>query len=169
MTTIKDFLKIGDKVKEKWGRHFYKHVYFCGLEPVIEADFTYASTPKNSITFATTGGEGVHFGILTDHNHPKGPNPVVMTVPMMSKNIILAENLDEFLGIGYYNGWFGLEQLVYDFDDTIAYYSSPDDNLSKEETNFLELVREEFKIVYSPLTTRRLEELGTKYLNALRT
>lgn len=169
MTTIRDFLKLWDKVKEKWGRHFYKHVFSCGLEPVINSEYTYESTPKNSITFAATGGEGVHFGIVIDHDDVKGQNPVVMTVPMMSANVILAEDLDEFLGIGYYNGWFGLEQLVYDFDSTIEYYSSPDDNLSKEEANFLEFVREEFKIVYCPLTKGRLGELQTRYHKTLQT
>ena len=122
---------------------------------------------KNSITFAATGGNGVHFGIVTAHNHPKGQNPVVMMVPMMQENVILAENLDEFLGVGFHNGWFALEQLVYDFDATIEYYSTPADDLSKEETTLLELIREELKIGFAPLTKSRLKELKKKYFKTL--
>jgi hypothetical protein len=164
MISIYDFLKIGDRVKEKWGRSFYRHVDFCGLEPVTRgSEFTYDSTPRNSITFASTGGDGVHFGLLTDYSNIKGLQPIVMTVPMMSRNIVLAETLDEFFGLGFYNGWFPLEQLVYSFSETVEYYSTPDNSLSVQEKNFLELMKAELKIKYAPLTKERLEKLGMWY------
>src|SRR4051812_10143774 len=109
MTSKQDFLRISDRVKEKWGRKFYRYVDFCGLEPVTEENYGYESTPTNTVTFATTGGDGVHFGLLTDARLSE--QPIVMTVPMVSKNIILADTLDEFFGLGFYNGWLPLEQL----------------------------------------------------------
>ena len=166
MTSKQDFLRILDKVKETWGRQFYKHVDFCGLEPVPESNFGYASTPINSVTFASTGGDGVHFGLLTDERL-NGRQPVVMTVPMVSKNIILADSLDEFFGLGFYNGWFPLEQLVYDFDGTINYYSTADTSISIQTKNFLELMRDVFKITYTPLTKERLEKLAALYNDKL--
>jgi hypothetical protein len=167
MISLQDFLKIGDRVKEKWGRQFYKYVDFCGLEPVTKSYSPYESTPKNSVTFATTGGDGVHFGVLTDDKELNGRQPIVMTVPMVSKNVILADTLDEFLGLGFHNGWFPLEQLVYSFDETIEYYSIQDDSLTIEQKNFLDLLRNELKISYSPLTKERLEILGTQYNDKL--
>lgn len=162
MTSKQDFLKISGKLEAIWGRKFYKHIDFCGLQPVIESNYGYNSTPVNSVTFASTGGEGVHFGLLTDERLGER-KPVVMTVPMVSKNIVLADNLDEFFGLGFYNGWFTLEQLVYGFEETINYYSTEDLSVSLEQKNFLELMRKEFKIRHVPLTKERLENLAIDY------
>jgi hypothetical protein len=163
MIALQDFLKIGDRVREKWGRQFYKHVDFCGLEPVTDRDYRYDSTPINSVTFAATGGDGVHFGLLAMDNEMHGRQPIVMTVPMVSKNIILADTLDEFFGLGFYNGWFGLEQLVYDFNRTINDYSTQDESLTIQEKNFLELIKTELKFKHEPLTKERLDTLAALY------
>ncbi len=167
MTSLHDFLKIGDKIKQKWGRQFYKYVDFCGLEPVTDPDYKYDSTPKNSETFATTGGDGVHYSLLTNDIGLADKKVVIMTVPMMDKNIILADSLDEFLGLGYYNGWFPLEQLVYNFNDAIDYYSNPDKSLTLQQNNFLDFMRTEFDIVHTPLTKKRLEILEIIYTDKL--
>src|SRR5687768_2088705 len=103
MISIQDILAIRDRVEKKWGRDFYKHVDFCAPEPVTKSYARYESTPKNSVTFATMGGDGVHFGVVTTDIQRTGIQPVVMTVPMVSKNVVLADTLDEFLGLGFYN------------------------------------------------------------------
>jgi hypothetical protein len=48
--------------------------------------------------------------------------PVVMTVPMMfdAPNHVLGEDLREFLSLGCRVGCFGLEQLAYRRDETVA-------------------------------------------------
>ncbi len=160
MTSLADIQKIGEKVKEKWGRSFYDHIDFAGLAPVGRDYIRYDSTPTNSVTFAAT--EGVHFGMLTGYEGKK-LQPIVMTVPMMSKAVVLAETFDEFLGIGFHNGWSTLEQLVYDFEWTIEYYSKPDGELSAERRRFLEFLRVEYDMYPYELYQKRLNELNTKY------
>jgi hypothetical protein len=156
---IQNFLT--NKVKDKWGPKFYNHIDMCGLEPVLST-YRYHCTPKNSITFAATGGDGVHFNVLTGHNQVN-VQPIVMTVPMVDLNFVLAETFEEFLGQGINNGWFALEQLAYDYDDTIVYYATEDDSKTEEEKNFLEFVRGELKIKPVSLTKDRLKELTERY------
>lgn len=113
---------------------------------------------------------GVHFGIVTDYKKRKWQRPIVMTVPMClsdQSNIIVAEDLHEFFSIGFHAGWFGLEQLVYDFNRTIEYYSSTKEDLSSQERAFLEIIREKLKLKFMPLTKRRLAELKSKYFDIL--
>jgi hypothetical protein len=98
-----------------------------------------------------------------NHEKTKELQPIVMTVPMMSMNVVIAETLGEFFGIGYYNGWAALEQLVYDFDHTIEYYSAPDDSLDVESKRFIEFAQEELNIKFAPLTKERLELLRGRY------
>jgi hypothetical protein len=78
----------------------------------------YDVTPRDSVTFAYTGGDGVHFGVLCAPEAPDADpddGPVVMTVPMgRAKRIVLAGSVGEFLSLGASDGWFGLEQLAYD-------------------------------------------------------
>lgn len=71
----------------------------------------YDSTPTNSVTFASTGGDGVHFGIVS----AGGAGPIVMTVPMNwdRANLIVGAHLVEFLALGCESGYFVLEQLTY--------------------------------------------------------
>ncbi len=47
----------------------------------IQRNFGYWCTPSNSITFATTGGDGVHYGLLDIGSGFNDESPVVMTVP----------------------------------------------------------------------------------------
>ncbi|HEX7130934.1 MAG TPA: hypothetical protein VF228_00070 [Iamia sp.] len=79
----------------------------------------YSSTPTNTVAFASTGGDGVHFSLVDLGDGPSETSPVVMTVPMalgddLRPNWIVGESLPEFLALGLHGGWFGLEQLAYD-------------------------------------------------------
>ena len=80
----------------------------------------YDQTPVNSVTFASTGGDGVHYGFLVDSHLPDNASPVVMTVPMADQpNRVVGRNLRHFLGLGRRAGYFALEQLQYDFAETV--------------------------------------------------
>lgn len=78
-------------------------------------------TPTNSISFATTGGDGVHYSWVTLPDRDPDFCPIVMTVPMCdTPNVIVGANLREFLCLGCRFGYFSLEQLVYSRTSTIA-------------------------------------------------
>lgn len=110
------------------------------LEPDI-GRYGYDATPLNADTFATTGGDGVHFNFLILESQSAAEAPIVMTVPMAADencNIIVGEDLIDFLSLGCRFGYFALEQLAYDRDGTIAHIASgthafsdtsPDDQL----------------------------------------
>lgn len=78
----------------------------------------YDCTPANCLTFASTGGDGVHFSIIETLGTR---SPVVMTVPMnfSEENLIIADSIYEFLCLGCKYGYFALEGLVYDFEETV--------------------------------------------------
>lgn len=88
-------------------------------------------TPSNALSFASTGGDDVHFSLLKVGKGFGDDSPVVMTVPMAGDtpeetNIILGENLHEFLCLGCVHGFFGLEQLMYCRTETLEEYSQPE-------------------------------------------
>ncbi len=80
--------------------------------------WSYDATPVNSLTFASTGGDGVHFGLLHDTTAASLTAPVVMTVPMQfdAPNHVVGASLREFLALGCRTGYLHLEQLAYPWD-----------------------------------------------------
>jgi len=75
----------------------------------------YQATPTNTVTFASTGVNGVHFGFLAVPGEPLDSSPVVMTVPLAAEpNHIVGGTLHEFLCLGSRQGWAFLEQLGHD-------------------------------------------------------
>ena len=124
--------------------------------------WTYSDTPMNSVTFASTGGDGVHFGVLTTLVSDGHDGPVVMTVPLKG-NIVVAECVREFLELGYHHGWFRLEQLVYREAWTVETYAElPDFRPSVLDALCLELA-----LRPRALTSTRLLELRGRYLPAI--
>jgi hypothetical protein len=82
----------------------------------------YWCTPTNAATFASTGGDGVHFSLVDLGDGIGDASPVVMTVPMafgddLRPSWIVGETLVDFLALGLDGGWSTLEQLAYD-DET---------------------------------------------------
>jgi hypothetical protein len=73
----------------------------------------YWCTPKNVVTFASTGGNGVHFSLLVRDGKVTEASPVVVTIPSPGDqpNYIVGENLHDFLCLGVHRGYFALEQL----------------------------------------------------------
>ena len=69
----------------------------------------YYCTPTNTLAFASTGGDGVHFSFLVDNGKITDKSPVVITIPTTDHpNYIGGESLFDFLCLGYYRGYFGL-------------------------------------------------------------
>lgn len=87
----------------------------------------YHCTPKNSCSFAHTGGEGVHFSFLGDLSEVNDASPVIVTIPMAfdHPNFIVGENLFDFLCFGMHRGFFAIEQLGYNFEETFIAYTDP--------------------------------------------
>jgi hypothetical protein len=80
-------------------------------------------TPKNGHIFAHTGGDRVHFCLLEVAGQLTEESPVVMVVPCNpdEPRLVVGDTLRDFLALGCTIGYFFLEQLVYDFDETIGY------------------------------------------------
>src|SRR5688500_5732474 len=60
---------------------------------------SYRPTPLNSITFASIGVDGIHFGSVTDGETVDPESPVVVTIPMEldDPNYIVGKTLYDFL------------------------------------------------------------------------
>ncbi len=73
----------------------------------------YWCTPTNTLAFATTGGEGVHFSFLVENGTVTEKSPVVITIPpeFDQPNYIGGESLFDFLCLGYHRGYFALETI----------------------------------------------------------
>jgi hypothetical protein len=69
---------------------------------------SYYCTPKNVVTFATTGVDGVHFSFLELKGKVNEQSPVVVTNPSDGTNFIVGENLKDFLDIGSFRGYSAL-------------------------------------------------------------
>ncbi len=111
------------------GSDFYYVFDPIGLilrRPVVREN--YQATPDNSLAFATTGGDGVHYSLLDMGGEGGDLSPVIMTVPMNfgQENLIVGSDLNEFLCLGCQVGYFFLEQLTYDESDTIHWLTRPD-------------------------------------------
>ena len=142
----------------------------------------YESTPINSLTFAQTGGDGVHFSLVSSQGEISDSSPVVMTVPMNFgiENLIVGENLIEFFCLGERVGYFCLEQLTYNHNKlrTIEWIEHPEiyieevyseDSLESlhQKEQLLGILRETFGLKSWYKTKSRLEELQNKYMSML--
>lgn len=73
----------------------------------------YCCTPTNTLAFAGTGGNGVHFSFLVQNGKVTENSPIVITIPFNidQPNFIGGESLFDFLCLGYHRGYFALESL----------------------------------------------------------
>ncbi len=157
------------EIKMEKGEDFFFD--YAGIAPESGQKFRYDSTPTNTYIFGRTGGDGVHYSLL---ELSETIQPIIMTVPMNHGKIddynhVIAENLNEFLGLGFYLGWFALEQICYSFEgDTFGFYQKSrkveDDSCDKL---FIEKLRQKLKYGYVPFNEERLKELKEKYFKYL--
>jgi hypothetical protein len=163
--------KLANEIQEKFPNLYFD---YAGMIPIKDENFRYDSSPINTEVFATTGGDGVHYSIL---DISENIQPVVMTIPMNfgdsmnDYNLIIGENLNEFLSIGFYNGWFSIEQLCYDNDWAINFYSKEnmEDDFRKEaDFQFVKKLREKIGYHHISLNNQRLKELEINYFDHLK-
>ena len=84
-------------------------------------------TPNNCRTFATTGGDGVHFSLLIVDGSITEASPVVMTTPAdTGESVVLGDSLFEFLCLGCLRGYFALETLGSGSEQAISPFLNPE-------------------------------------------
>ena len=130
----------------------------------------YGCTPLNSVSFANTGGDGVHYSWLVLPDRSVDFSPIVMTVPMCdTPNVIVGENLREFLCLGRRFGYFALEQLVYQPQQTVDALATDsfDPEAGAVERGLLQRLTAEFKLSPWEAPGKRLAALRDKYLPLL--
>lgn len=77
----------------------------------------YWCSPRNALTFATTGGGGDHYSLLIQGGAIKESSPVVLTWPSEGDQIIVGESLYDFLCCGMHGGYF---QFLHGSDDALT-------------------------------------------------
>ncbi|MFI5490488.1 hypothetical protein [Micromonospora echinaurantiaca] len=145
-------------------------VGLCLEDPTQARAWEYDATPVNATTFASTGGDGVHFSVVNAGDRD-GAAPVVMTVPMAfdNPNHILAGSLREFLALGSWAGYFGLERLAYGWgrQETITRLEAGWPPEDAGEALLLRHLAEEFDVRPWGNVERRLGELDAMHRSRL--
>jgi hypothetical protein len=130
----------------------------------------YWCTPLNSLTFATTGGDSVHYSLLATNDEFTDLSPVVMTIPMCdTPNMIVGANLEEFLALGCRFGYFALEQLVYKRHATLQELALArfDPETGQGERLLLQRIASSFNLVPWTNPESRLAELDMLFTSSL--
>jgi hypothetical protein len=99
--------------KREWGTELVTNTGIYLERPPLR-NHGYDVTPTNSVMFARTGGDGVHFSFVTKGGVWSEASPIVMTCPGAGSarhNVIVGADLVEFLRLGIRTGYFSLAQL----------------------------------------------------------
>ena len=172
--SLEEFRQAVEELAAETKNEFPKLYFdYAGIIPVLSQSFRYSSSPTNTEDFAATGGDGVRYSIL---ELTENIQPVIMNVPMnfgdsmKDYNWIIAENLNEFLSLGFYNGWFPIEELCYNFESAIEFYSK--ENMEAQyqtgvDIRFVRKLRDKFGVKHIPLSKQRLKEMEDTYFGYL--
>lgn len=130
-------------------------------------------TPRNTVAFATTGGDDVHFSLVKRRRGYGDESVVIMTVPMASQfpratNLVLGASLHEFLCLGCTHGFKNLEQLVYRRDETIGMLSIPPVGQEDDDAGILERLRKDLDLAPWQDIAGHLEGLQKEHQKALK-
>jgi hypothetical protein len=130
----------------------------------------YYCTPTNVKTFASTGCNGIHYSFLESSSLSE--LPVVMTVPANysnpNPNVIISENLHEFLCLGSKASYIGLEELSYENGELNFLKSSGyAEFLSNEQIDLLNVLSSEFSLRPWSILEERINYLQSKYIDLL--
>jgi hypothetical protein len=121
-------------------------------------------TPRNVMTFATTGCDSVHYSYLVDERLPGSVCPIVMTLPCVNElSWVIAENFQEFFDYGYYVGWRELEQLYYEDEKGEACFHEASQSLNNLGMQQLPLLHKALNMQAVLPTLQRFGELQKKY------
>lgn len=166
---LQDLYAVAARVGEQLG-HSAEGVFDpCGLilEIPPRAGY-YWCTPRDALTFAATGGDGVHYSYLCSDQVSSSVVPVIMTLPAAeTHNVVLAENLDEFFGLGYHVGWFALEQVIHQPEAAVAYFAQRDPEDPDYKTFRMDLLRSQLGIRPVALVLERVTQLTKAYSSFL--
>ncbi len=146
------------------------------VDPRIKSEWAVGPTyAANLAVFGSTGGDSVHYGFLCDEPIVDDRSPVVMVVPCAwgRDNMfqVVGGSLAEFLALGSGYGYFAIEQLAYDYEETVHKIDAAvpyRQEMSDSEKRQLDLVRQEFGIVPWKNVGQRLEELDTLFFDRLK-
>jgi hypothetical protein len=126
----------------------------------------------NSLTFAHTGGDGVHYGLLATSEGFVEDSPIVMSVPMNGDepNAIVGANLLEFLALGCRAGYDILEQLAYQRAEALQLLSATADAefLSPDQVGVLSKLRSTFELKPWRDLGVKLDALSSQFLADVR-
>lgn len=131
----------------------------------------YRSTPANSLTFASIGVDGIHFGSITDGNVIDPMAPVVLTIPMAfeAPNYIVGQSLYDFLCLGCRHGYSNLGNLHLNFEATIEHYQNPPEAFYDDRCPaILETMTDELSLATWPDVLAHFLELQSRLLPMLR-
>lgn len=150
-----------------------ENMYFDPIGLILFKDIEnmgYWCTPENTITFATTGGDGVHFGFLCGPEGLMENSPIVMTLPCAdTSNIIVGENLLDFLSLGCRSGYFDLEQIEYSPEEHIKLLDAQQysEEMDNNEIKLLKDIEDMFTLKPWVNHNLRLAELKLKHFDRL--
>lgn len=138
-------------------RYVFEDVGLMLQPPGQPLPVTYDATPRDAVTFASTGGDGVHFSATQGTTRAI----IVMTVPMQfdRPNIVVGSDLREFLSLGCASGYFTLEQLAYDYASMAQFLASGSTMDHVEAEQQLALLRQRLGLTPWHAPKSRLDEL----------
>ena len=145
----------------------FDSVGLCLQMPLV--NYAYHCTPVNSSTFATTRGDGVHFGLLHIDGEVIEKSPIIMTVPCNfggEYNFVVGNDLHDFLCLGCRTGYFSLEDLVWEREELINELKTPNAQSHKDARLLQHLVTAFDLRPWNSFETK-LEQLKKKYLPLL--
>lgn len=131
----------------------------------------YRSTPVNSITFASIGVDGIHFGSVTDADVVDPMAPVVITIPMAieNPNYIVGSTLHDFLCLGCRQGYSNLGNLHLCLEDTFDHFQNPPGKFFDERSpDILQALSDEFSLVPWSDVRGHFRSLQSRFMSMLR-
>lgn len=131
----------------------------------------YYCTPLNVKTFAGTGCDGVHYSFLEMSDRPLSDSPVIMTVPANyheQQNVVIGENLYDFLCLGCRAGYSVLEEFSWSNGQLEPLRSkSYADHLDRQQIDLLEILTQEFSLEPWSDLEDKIISLNSTYLSHL--
>lgn len=152
---------------DDWNDHFDPIGLILQIPPKRE---DYWCTPLNALTFARTGGDGTHYSLVSLPKLPRSEQPIVMTVPMGdTPNVIVGENLREFLALGCRFGYVALEHLVHQPTETITVLKRRkyNEDATARDIRMLQLIERTFRLKPWTDPRKRLAELKRRFYKKL--
>lgn len=126
-----------------------------GLIPDLD-NTPYFITPPDLIPFASTGGDGIHFGFLTDFSTV--PNleeaPIVCVTPTNDPPIrYIARNIREFLQLAYSVPYVELLEMIWELEEEAQveealkeFYEYDDPSFAKERKEIYKYFQQTFQL-----------------------